>query len=492
MLRKIFHIPGAHPQGRLFAGFALISLIALLAAIGLESLWPALLPGGLLLLWLTIVDFRKVWFLMIAAIPVSTEVELPGGFGTDLPSEPLMWLLSLCGTVWLIQNAPRIDGRVLKHPVSLALLAHLCWLTICTAASQDLFVSVKFLAAKGWYLAVFYAMALHVLQTERDFRMFVWYFFVPMFVVVAITVVRHAAIDFSFENVAYVMGPFFRNHVIYACVTAVFLPFMWYATYRHRRYSAIWWLWVTGILVFLVAINFAYTRAAYIALIAAIGIYWVIRRYWLRGALMAFLVGMVLFAGFVGSRDNWLEFAPNYERTVTHTRFDNLLEATTKLEDISTMERVYRWVAATYMIRDRPYTGFGPGNFYFFYKNYTVTSFKTYVSDNPEHSGMHNYYLMTTVEQGIPGLFFFLLFCAVVMLKGEQVYHRTPNRERRQNLVAALLCFIMIDLLMLMNDFVETDKIGSLFFLSAAVIVAVDLKNKEELTPDISAKEEGL
>jgi O-antigen ligase len=47
-------------------------------------------------------------------------------------------------------------------------------------------------------------------------------------------------------------------------------------------------------------------------------------------------------------------------------------------------------------------------------------------------------------------------------------------------LVAALLCFILIDLLMLMNDLVETDKVGSLFFLSAAVLVSVDLKNKDE------------
>lgn len=439
-----------------------------------------MLPAGALLLWLTVVDFRKVWFLMAGAIPLSTEVELPGGFGTDLPSEPLMWLLTLTGTVWLLQNATRIDGRVLKHPISLALLAHLAWIAVCTASSQDLFVSLKFLAAKGWYIAVFYCLALHTLQTERAYRYFVWWFFTPLFLVVAITVFRHAAIGFSFKDVAYVMGPFFRNHVIYACVTAVFLPFMWYATYHYKRFSGKWWFFAGGILLFLVAINFAYTRAAYIALIAAIGIYWVIRRYWLRGSLLAFLVGMVAFAGFVGSRDNWLEFAPNYERTVSHTRFDNLLEATTKLEDISTMERVYRWVAATYMIRDRPYTGFGPGNFYFFYKNYTVTSFKTYVSDNPEKSGMHNYYLMTTVEQGLPGLFFFLLFCAVVMLKGEQIYHRTPNAERRRNLVAALLCFIMIDLLMLMNDFVETDKIGSLFFLSAAMIAGIDLKNKDE------------
>ena len=33
------------------------------------------------------------------------------------------------------------------------------------------------------------------------------------------------------------------------------------------------------------------------------------------------------------------------------------------------------------------------------------------------------------------------------------------------------MCFILIDMLMLMNDFVETDKIGSLFFMSVAMLV---------------------
>jgi O-antigen ligase len=132
------------------------------------------------------------------------------------------------------------------------------------------------------------------------------------------------------------------------------------------------------------------------------------------------------------------------------------------------------------MIKDKPWTGFGPGTFYFHYKNYTVSSFKTYVSDNPEHSGIHNYYLMVTVEQGLPGLFFYLLFCVVVMLKGEEIYHRTPDKSRRRTLIAALLCFSLTNLLMLMNDFVETDKIGSLFILSVAIIVNIDLKGRQE------------
>ncbi len=79
-------------------------------------------------------------------------------------------------------------------------------------------------------------------------------------------------------------------------------------------------------------------------------------------------------------------------------------------------------------------------------------------------------------------MFFYLLFCAVVMMKGEEIYHRTADKSRRRTLIAALLCFSLTNLLMLMNDFVETDKIGSLFILSVAIMVNIDLKGRQEPT----------
>ncbi|MBK9339053.1 MAG: O-antigen ligase family protein [Lewinellaceae bacterium] len=469
-----------HPQRWFVWGVAAASLLCILAAVAFDAWWVAGVPAVLLVLWLAVVDFRKVFFLMLACIPISIEMELPGGFGTDLPSEPLMWLLTLVAVAWFLRHWRTVDGRFLKHPITLALLLHLAWTTVAVVGSTDFLVSFKFLLAKGWYVVVFYFLAAYILRVERDYKNLLWWFFVPLVVTVAIILVRHAPHGFSFKEVNYVMGPFYRNHVMYACLLAIFLPFVWYGTYWYRRYSGAWWFLVLGIGLLILGINFAYTRAAYVALLAAVGIYWLVRRRLIKVALLVFFIGFAGFVLAVTKGDNWLEFAPNYERAVSHTSFDNLLEATTKLEDISIMERVYRWVAAAYMIRDRPYTGFGPGNFYFNYKNYAVSSFKTYVSDNPERSGIHNYYLMVTVEQGIPGLLFFLAFCFTVIFMGQQIYHRTPDPARRRILVSALLSFMLIALLMLMNDFVETDKIGSLFFLCAAVLVNADLETKQK------------
>ncbi|MBK8554579.1 MAG: O-antigen ligase family protein [Lewinellaceae bacterium] len=368
--------------------------------------------------------------------------------------------------------------RFLKHPLTLALLAHLAWMTVAVVASEDFLVSFKFLLAKGWYVIVFFFLAGRVFETERDYKKMLWWFFIPLLFTTLVVLARHSASGFSFKEVNYVMGPFYRNHVMYACLLAIFMPFVWIGTYWYKRWSGAWLILVFGIVVLLIGINFAYTRAAYVALVAAIGIYWILRRKWMKYALILTAIVFTLLIALVTHRDNWLEFAPDYTKTVTHTRFDNLLEATTKLQDISTMERVYRWVAASYMIQDHPMKGFGPGNFYFNYKNYTVSSFKTYVSANPERSGIHNYYLMTAVEQGLPGMFLFIALCFITMLYGERIYHQTAVLWRRRMVVSATLCFVLIALLMLMNDFVETDKIGSLFFICLAMLVNLDLQNQ--------------
>jgi O-antigen ligase len=461
----------------LFAALGVLTVGAVAAATATTEMWILGVPFGLLLFGLAIRQFTAVFFILIASLPLSVEVELAGGLATDLVSEPLMWLLTLVSIIWYARHWPEVSLRMVLHPIALALWFHLAWISITMITSEMPMVSFKYLLAKGWYVIVFFLLAGWVMHGKRPFLTLLWAFFIPLIITVSIVLVRHAMEGFTFEGSNYVMGPFYRNHVIYACVQAIFLPFIWFGASFYPRWSFKWWVLVAGILLLLVGINFAYTRAAYVALVAAFGVYWVIRWRLMKVVLVVTAIGLMSFYVVLSQRDNWLLFAPDFERTITHSRFDNLLEATTRLEDISTMERVYRWVAASYMVEDKPVTGFGPGTFYFFYKNYTVSSFKTYVSDNPERSGIHNYFLMTTVEQGLPGLVIFFLLVATVLLTGEHLYHRIADPDERRMLLAAVLSFALINLLMLMNDLVETDKIGAFFFMNMAMIIQCGIAN---------------
>jgi O-antigen ligase len=391
-----------------------------------------------------------------------------------------MLLLLGLGLLFFAGKLPRMGGAFFRHPVTVLLLLHLSWILFTTITSSQIIVSVKFFLAKIWYLGAFYFLAAYLLRSEKSMKTFFWVFVIAILTTVSIVLVRHAAVGFSFKEVHFVMGPFYRNHVMYASVIVCFLPFLWYA----RNWILTNWLgklfWLGAFAILLLGVQYSFTRAAYVAIVLAFVGYYIVKWRLMLPTLAVSFGAALILVSFLAYKNTFLDYAPDYEKTITHTRFTNLVEATYKMEDISTMERVYRWVAGAFMVIEKPVVGFGPGNFFSFYKSYSVLRFKTYVSDNPDKSGIHNYYLMTAVDQGIPGLLIFLALCFYVLLRGERVYHETPPGWRRRVVMAALLSTIIIDALLLINDMVETDKVGSFFFLNMALIVRMDLLNRKE------------
>ena len=353
-------------------------------------------------------------------------------------------------------------------------MLHLFWIGITALNAGEKIISLKFLLAKIWYIATYYFLAGLLLKTEKDIKIFFKWVFIPLLLTVIIVMIRHALTGFSFVEINFVLNPFYRNHVNYAAILVVFFPFLWYAPGWTKRYSWKWWTLVGCIGFFLAAIYFSYTRAAYVSLLIAVGAYFIIRLRLMKEVIGATLIMSTLGLNYVTQHNKYLEFSPDFNKAIAHKKFDNLMEATAKGEDISTMERVYRWVAGMHMVAEKPLMGFGPGNFYPYYSQYTVNSFTTYVSNNPEQSGIHCYYLMTAIEQGIIGLIIFLLLCFTVLLKGEQLYHQTSSKAKRRLVLMVTLSLIIIGALLLINDMVETDKVGSFFFMGMAILVNLE------------------
>lgn len=481
MARLFRYIASTDIRERLLLAFLGLTLLSIWLGILLDFwlLWG--IPVLVLVSFLGIVDFQKLFFLLLALIPLSTELYLPNGFATDFPTEPLMVGLMLVTVLWLLQKLPSLDMSFLRHPLSLFLVLHLCWIFVTMLASEMWMVSLKFFLAKLWYVIVFYVLAHHVFCRRENIRWFFWLVFGSLLLTVAITLIRHAAYDFSFRDVYRVLHPYQRNHVNYAASIGIFIPFVVFAIFRYAKNTFVRNFLVASLLLLLVGVYLSYTRAAYVALLIAAGSYVIIRLGWMKYLVP---LGLALVFGgliFMVSDNRFMELAPNYDRTISHEDFDNLIEATYKLEDISTMERVYRWVAGAYLSVAHPGMGVGPGNFVNFYRSYTLDAFRTYVSVNEEGSGIHSYYLMTLVEQGIPGLFFLLLLIAGSLIIGERIYHRTADPEQRALIMAALLSLIVIDSFLIINDLLETDKVGPFFFMNLAIMVAADLRSSASL-----------
>lgn len=474
---------------RLVHWFSLTVLLSLLTAIASEQYYLVAIPPFLLLVFLTVVDFSKVYYLLLFCIPLSTEIFLPNGLSTDLPTEPLIVGLMFVFLVCFFSPQSKFDSQVLKHPITLLLLLHVAWGFFSTITSHDVIVSFKFMLAKTWYICTFFFLTTIILRNYKDYLTALWCIFIPLMLTILIIIVKHATLGFAFDTIYQVLHPFYRNHVTYAAIMAVFIPILWFWRYFYPTYSFKWWLLVGSILIMLAAIQLSYTRAAYLAVFIAIGAYYIIRWRLTKYVLVAAVIVVVAGLNYLAKDNTYLEFAPNYETTVAHTDFNNLVEATYQLEDISTMERVYRWVAGFNMINTEPLIGFGPGNFYFFYKGYTVRSFETYVSDNPEQSGIHSYYLMLAVEQGIPGMLIFVALVFYSLLAAERMYHQIPGKEEQWMVMAGILSFIVILSLLLINDLVETDKIGSFFFIILAILVNQELSllKKDDVKEEVSS-----
>lgn len=470
-----------------FAGYSAFLLAAIFAGTAGEWYFLGAAPAVLLIVFLAIVDIKAVFTLLLLFIPLSTELQLSSGLGLDLPTEPLMVGLTLVGILYFARNGRKLNGDFAVHPITLILLLHISWIFFSAVVSHQFIVSFKFFLAKLWYVIPFYFLGSRMLKTEEDLKRFFWSVFLPLMLTILIVTARHAAQGFTFAEIHWVLTPFYRNHVNYAAIIVLFTPFVWFMRQWYPKGSLARWAITLSLPVLLIAIQLSYTRAAYVAVVAAIGAYYVLR--WRLTKWVLALAVAVSMAGLIYMiNDNrYLDYAPNYETTVTHKDFNNLIQATYELEDISTMERLYRWVAGFNMSAAEPLFGFGPGNFYFFYKSYTVTSFTTYVSDNPERSGIHNYYLMTLVEQGIPGLLFFLILIFYALARGEAIYANARTKRDKQIAMMAMLCIIIISVMQLINDLIETDKVGPFFFMSLAILVNLDLKHRRRLLEEQGA-----
>lgn len=170
-----------------------------------------------------------------------------------------------------------------------------------------------------------------------------------LFISIVIVLTRHAFEGFTFASSYDVVRPFFRNHVSYAAISVICLPFVWafFKTTPSRTYGKIF---IFILMVFDRDIFFLYKSGYFIRCICGNSLFYIWKPLG-KTFPFSYFFYCGLF-GFVLAIDNkYLDLTPNFERTITHTQFDNLIEATYKLEDISSMERVYRWMAGFEMLK---------------------------------------------------------------------------------------------------------------------------------------------
>ncbi|WP_207497114.1 O-antigen ligase family protein [Aridibaculum aurantiacum] len=425
--------------------------------------------------WYVVVNKTHwLFYLLIFLLPLSTEYNFTPSLGIDFPDEPLMMLLTAAAILLFFHSPKKFPAAVLQHPLFFLLIIHLLWIATCCFYSTNTWLSIKFLLAKTWFIVPFVILPSMINWSNRRLKLLAYLLLLPMLFVVVQSIARHALYGFSFEGIKYTLSPFFRNHVNYSAMLVCLLPLAFVMRSAAKQQHRI--IWNLALTIAMAGVVFAYARGAWLALFfggaAAVILYFK----WLKHVLILALAALIAASAWLVKDNNYLRFAHDFNTTVFHEDIGEHLSATVQLKDVSNAERFYRWVAAANMVPDKPIVGFGPNTFYQNYKRYTITQFRTWVSENPEHSTVHNYFLLTLVEQGVPGLVIFLLLFYSMLLHCEKLYHR-HRRQVYKNLSLAIgVSLTMIGSLLLSSDLLETDKIGSLFWLSLGFIIVLQSK----------------
>ena len=303
---------------------------------------------------------------------------------------------------------------------------------------------------------------------------------IPMLITVIVILIHHSLYGFRFIYVEKSISGLYYNHVDYSTVISMFFPLLLVAwPLCKKRVMARITLFLI-ILVFIAGIIFSQARAAWIAVPFAIMVGLAMRMRLVNLVMPTIYVLIIALVSYMATNNKYLDYRPDYNNTYMHKTIADHLIATIRGTDMSARERVYRWIAAVRMSKDRPITGYGPRSFYYFYKPYAVSSFRTYVSGNPERSTTHNYFLYMLVEQGWPAMLLYAMLMYTIFAKAQRIYHRFKDKFYRLCTIGLAMAVAAGFINNFFSELIETHKVAALFYIPLALLVILDKKSREE------------
>lgn len=427
---------------------------------------------------------RYAYGLLLVMLPLSVHVEFAhNSYSLSLPSEPVIaGFAILCLMLVCFNPEASLPAWFLRHPVTIVTALQFAWLIVACIYSAVPLLSLKFLIAKSCYLLCFFLFPLWIFRSRQDFRCAFILILLPLLAYMLIIIFRHAQYGFRFFYIDAAVGSLFYKHVDYAAVISMFFPFVFLAWRLAPETKKLLRYLLAGLnLLFIAALWVTYTRAAIGGVLFGGVIATAIR--WRKVNLVMptfYIVCLALLAYFI-TDNRYLKYHPHFRETYMHHEFGDHLKATVEGKDMSSVERLYRWIAALRMVQDKPVTGFGPHAFYYNYKPYTLSTYRTYVSENYEQSTVHNYFLMMMVEQGLPAMTLYALLVWLVFAKAQQIYRRSKDRFYRGLILAIAASFAVFFVNNLFSEIWETDKVGPMVYLLLSFVVILDYKSKSHL-----------
>ncbi|MBR1549115.1 MAG: O-antigen ligase family protein [Bacteroidales bacterium] len=447
----------------------------------------AMIPMALLVVWLFVARLETGFLLMTLLTPFAVNMALLPEMELSMPVEPMMILFTAI-FLFRVLLTRSYDLRLLRHPVTLLLLASLAWMAFTSMTSEMPWVSIKYTLARIWFVVPFFFAASQFFQKQQRIRQFFWAYAIGLGVVILIATTKTLGNFSDLQTLHRVMKPFYNDHTAYGCVIALMLPAAFYFIFNREKKSGKGWTTLYSLLALLlfallcVGLFFSYCRAAWISVVGAIGVYFLIRM-GMKVKWMVLLFGLGVGAFFVYQSDVLYKLGKNHQDS-SYTLADQVKSISNISTDASNLERLNRWASAFRMWKESPVLGCGPGTYQFLYAGYQRSYQLSTISTNAGNLGnAHSEYIGPLTEQGVPGVALVTILFLTTFATGVRVYRTAKDPQTARMALAFTLALLTYYIHGVFNNFLDTDKLSVPFWGFTAVIVALDVYS-EKKTPE--------
>ena len=427
---------------------------------------------GVLLLYIFSLD--KVLLLTAFTVPLSVNLKaLESGLAISLPAEPLLMGILVLFIAKLLYDG-QYDRRISRHPIAIVIYCMFAWMAVTTITSEMPVVSLKFMLSRLWFVVPSFYLCAILFKDPKNIHRFIWLYIASLCIVCVYTIIHHAQFGFDGDSAHWVMTPFYNDHTAYGAALAIYLILA--LTYvflpgilRRNRFIVI------GVVILLsVALMLSNCRAAWVSMIAAIGVLaCVLLKIKFRWIAAAFILVVGLFLAFQNQIIDALE---KNNQDASGDLVENIQSITNISTDASNLERINRWQSAFRLFRERPVFGWGPGTYQFVYAPYQMSKEKTIISTNAGDGGnAHSEYFGPLAEQGFVGSLLVVVLVVVTVYCGLTTYKRCKNKKAKVLVLGATLAFISYFVHGFLNNFLDTDKLAIPVWSLAALIATIDV-----------------
>ena len=444
--------------------------------------YALLIPAVLCFVYWFVFRLDILFLILAFTVPASATLEMlhiynPLGFEVALPSEPILIALLAVSVYKIIFYFDRFK-TLIKHPIFISILFYIGTIVFTTITSTMHVVSLKFLLSRLWLMLPCLIFGFIMFQDKKNYYRFIALLSASASLVCMYSVLHLASKGFELQAAHFVMQPFYKDHTVYgASITLV--GFLSFFNIKNKEISsAMRFFFLITTLIIAVGIIFSYTRAAWISIVGAIGVYIIMR---LRISFKFLMISIVSLSLFLFSFSNQILSSLNKNDQDSSGNFTEHISSMSNIStDASNLERLNRWYCAISLWQDYPIIGSGPGTYQFLYAPYQKKYTRSLISTNDGDGGnAHSEFLGAMSDSGIIGLLGIVIMLYVTLRYAIRLYYKVDSETDRRTIMGITLALISYFMHGVLNNYLDAEKCAVPIWIGIAMIISIGIKQKQ-------------